>query len=148
MILNKRYRRKTFDVEAIQVTHENMQGIAEWCGGRVTVYWPDIHRQSGDYRSGQTCVEIVIGSVNGREQLGRAYPGDWVTRLVDTANFRVYREKSFNEAFHEVLTEYQKRRAVLTTLNDFLDNRKGAETMAQLEKAVENFVDEILKATS
>src|SRR6188472_2903504 len=31
----KKFARKSFDVEAVQVTNENMKEIAEWCKGTV-----------------------------------------------------------------------------------------------------------------
>lgn len=118
MIINKTYRRKTFTVQAIQVTAGNMNGLAEWCGGQVIVYFPDISRRSGDYRAGQTCVEVVTGRVNGRKQKARAYPGDWVTRLHDSDNFRVYRNKTFLEAFEEVRSEVEQYQMVLDLVEE------------------------------
>lgn len=118
MVINKTYRRKTFTVQAIQVTADNVRGLAEWCGGNVIVYFPDISRQSGDYRAGQTCVEVVIGSVNGREKKARAYPGDWITKLHDTDNYRVYRNKTFLETFEEVRSEIEKYQMVLDLVEE------------------------------
>lgn len=143
MIINKTYRRKTFTVQAIQVTADNMKGLAEWCDGNMIVYWPDISRQSGDYRAGQTCVEVLIGVVNGRPQKARAYPGDWITRLHDTNNFRVYRNKTFLEAFEEVRSEIEKRERLLGILSlmradERMDPGRGREIM---HEAVEDIMN-------
>jgi len=140
VVINKTYRRKTFTVQAIQVTVENMRGLAEWCGGNVVVYFPDIHRQSGDYRAGQTCVEVVIGRVNGREQKARAYPGDWITRLHDTNNFRVYRNKTFLEAFEEVRSEVEKREAVMALME-----RALTISGPDLDFMIENFTNQVME---
>lgn len=140
MIINKTYRRKTFTVQAIQATVDNMKGLAEWCGGDVVVYWPDISRQSGDYyRAGHTCVEVVIGRVQGREKKARAYPGDWITRLHDTNNFRVYRNKSFLEAFEEVRSEIEKREAVMKLME-----RALTVSGPDLDFLINNFTDKVM----
>lgn len=148
MVINKTYRRKTFTVQAIQVTAENMKGLAEWCGGNVIVYWPDISRQSGDYREGQTCVEVVIGRVNGREQKARAYPGDWITKLHDTNNFRVYREKTFLQAFEKVRTEIEKRVAVMDLLTEFSIDSREAMNQAEFSAVFDKTTDKILSIIS
>lgn len=139
MVINKTYRRKTFTVQAIQVTVENMKGLAEWCRGEVIVYFPDIHKQSGDYRAGQTCVEVVIGQVNGRVQKARAYPGDWITKLYDTENFRVYRNKTFLEAFEEVRSEMEKREKVMELME-----RALTVSGPDLDFLVNNFTDKVM----
>jgi len=143
MVINKTYRRKTFTVQAIQVTAENMKGLAEWCGGNTIVYFPDVYHQSGDYRSGQSCVEVVIGRVNGRPKKVRAYSGDWITKLVGTENFRVYRDKTFLEAFEEVRSEFEKREALLDALSDFLVDEKDSMNQADHDRVIEGFADKI-----
>lgn len=148
MVINKTYRRKTFTVQAIQVTAENIQGLAEWCDGKVVIYWPDISRQSVDYRAGQTCVEVVIGRVNGRVQKARAYPGDWITRLHDTNNFRVYRNKTFLEAFEEVRSEIEKREAVSELVYEALrqqDNATQFHDDREMPGVLRDAVDKIME---
>lgn len=148
MVINKTYRRKTFTVQAIQVTADNMKGLAEWCGGNVIVYFPDISRQSGDYRAGQTCVEVVIGRVNGREQKARAYPGDWITKLHDVDDFRVYRDKTFLQAFEEVRSEIEKRVAVMDLLTEFSIDSREAMNQAEFSAVFDRITDKILTIIS
>lgn len=148
MVINKTYRRKTFTVQAIQVTVDNMKGLAEWCGGNVIVYFPDISRQSGDYRAGQTCVEVVIGRVNGREQKARAYPGDWITKLNDADDFRVYRDKTFLQAFEEVRSEIEKRVAVMDLLTEFSIDSREAMNQAEFSEVFDRITDKILTIIS
>lgn len=148
MIINKTYRRKTFTVQAIQVTADNMAGLAKWCGGTMLVYWPDISRQSGDYRAGQNCVEVVIGQVNGRVQKKRAYPGDWITKLHDTENFKVYQNKTFLEAFEEVRSEIEKRVAVMNLLTEFSIDSREAMNQAEFSAVFDRITDEILTIIS
>lgn len=140
MIINKTYRRKTFTVQAIQVTTDNMKGLADWCDGNVIIYFPDTSRQSGDYRAGQTCVEVVIGVVNGRPQKARAYPGDWITKLLDADDFRVYRNKTFLEAFEEVRSEFVKREAVRAVMESAI----AGVSRGDLEDLVAQYSDEIM----
>ncbi|AVD99500.1 hypothetical protein SEA_BING_78 [Streptomyces phage Bing] len=143
MVINQTYRRKTFTVQAIQVTVDNMKGLAEWCGGDVIVYFPDIHKQSGDYRAGQTCVEVTIGEVNGRKQKARAYPGDWITKLYDTENFRVYRNKTFLEAFEEVRSEMEKREKVMELME-----RALTVSGPDLDFLINTFTDKVMDVFS
>lgn len=135
--INKLYSRKTFTVEAIQVTDQNMRALADWCGGRVTIYFPD---QSEGYRSGQTCVEVVVGNVNGRVQKARAYHGDWVTCLVGTKNFKVYKNKSFREAFEEVRSEQEKREEVMKVME-----RALTISGSDLDFMIDNFTGKIME---
>ena len=78
------YIRKPFSVEAVQVTDENMEVLAQHYGGeiqtfkdrnfiRVRVIRPYIDRQT------------------------RAYSGDWL--LVSDTEIKVYTEKAFAKAF-------------------------------------------------
>jgi hypothetical protein len=98
MIVTTTFARATFRVEAARVTTKNLDEIAEWCGGRIANL--DDH--------GRVHVKVPTGNINGREQIAHAYIGTWVTCLEKTRNFRVYKEKSFTEAFREVLSEEEK----------------------------------------
>lgn len=96
-VVTATYERKTFRVEAVRVTSENLEEIAEWCGGRV------IPERIGYSR---TFVQIPIGH-NGLNVI-HAFVGNWVTCLVKTKSFRVYKEKSFLEAFRGIMSETEK----------------------------------------
>ena len=100
MIVTKTFERATFRVEAVRVTTKNLKEIAEWCGGRVV--------NLDDVGVGRTHIKVPLGRIEGREKIAHAYLGNWVTCLEGTQNFRVYREKSFLNAFHEVTSEAEK----------------------------------------
>ncbi|QPX71409.1 hypothetical protein SscP1EGY_11 [Streptomyces phage SscP1EGY] len=140
MIVNKMYRRKTFTVQAIQVTEDNVRGLSEWCGGEVILYWPDVVRQSNEYEPGRMCIEVAIGQVNGRVKKARAFPGDWITRLQDTNRFHVYKNKTFLEAFEEVRSEIEKRAAVMALME-----RALTVSGPDLDFLVNNFTDKVME---
>lgn len=105
MIVTSTYQRRSFRIQAIQVTAENMEPLSDWCRGELKVYHPEPDRESGDYRGGQTCVEVQTG----RHIKARAYVGDWISRLGEVHNYRVYKGKTFLETFEEVASELEKR---------------------------------------
>jgi len=98
-IVTATYERRTFRVQAIRVTKENMRELAEWCGGDLARTLDENER---DY------ISVTVGHVNGRPRLARAYAGNWVTRLTEGNNFRVYKDKSFVEAFRAILDDTEK----------------------------------------
>lgn len=135
MVINKTYRRKTFTVQAIQVSTDNLRGLAEWCGGRIGQE-QDFLREPGV----KPFVEVVIGVVNGRTKKARAYPGDWITKLHDANNFRVYRNDSFVEAFEEVRSEIEKREAVLELVREEMwPNGSGSKASGLTNKIMNVF---------
>lgn len=104
MIITTSFRRKTFVVQATQVTKENMGELSEWCGGElIESYQPEPHLASGNYHKGHPCVEMTVGR-NGQKT--RAFIGDWITHISGSNNFKVYRDKTFKEAFEEVLRDF------------------------------------------
>lgn len=118
MISTSTYQRKTFRVQAIQVTVENMAELADWCGGDKKVYKPEASKLSGDYRAGQWCIQVTIHRVAGRMIKTHAFAGDWITRLTEANNFRVYPDKSFSMAFTEISSAEEKYKEVLELIEE------------------------------
>lgn len=84
-----KFRRKPFDVEAIQVTEQNMQDVARWCKGRILTQDP----------SGLSYISVrVLRPQNDRQT--QAFIGDWV--VVASGKFKVYTDGAFNNVFEEV----------------------------------------------
>jgi hypothetical protein len=139
VIINKRYRRISETVQAIQVTDENMAGLAKWCYGRVMVHFPGPAEESGNYRVGQNCVEVVTGRFNGRENKTRAYVGDWIANIEGTTKFRVYRQTTFLETFEEIRSEIERREAVMKLM-------EAALTVSgpDLDHMVKRFTDKVM----
>lgn len=84
----KKYVRKSFGVEAVQVTEENITEVAEWCDA-------DIQTESKD--DGQTAYlrKNIVGATKERQR--RAYLGDWVLR--SKVGFKFYNNKAFASSF-------------------------------------------------
>lgn len=90
MIIETVFERKTFRVRAVRVTKDNIEEIAVWCGGELKP------RGQGRKRP-----YVLITDLRGSNN-HRAYPGDWITRVVSGGRFHVYRDNVFIEAFREV----------------------------------------------
>lgn len=84
MIETAKYARKPFDVDAVQVTAENMDAVAKWCQGEV--------QTDGD----QKFIKVRVARVLNERQT-KAYVGDWV--LYAGAGYKVYTEKAFKKSF-------------------------------------------------
>lgn len=81
----KKYRRKSFPVDAIQVTNENLVAVAEWCGGKLAD------------ADGRPFIQMRIpGAMNAR--LNQAFADDWVMDMGDK-KFAIYTSKAFDRNF-------------------------------------------------
>jgi hypothetical protein len=86
----KTYARKSFDVEAIQVTAENMSQVAKWCGGEIQ------KTEHNDPKRVRKYIQVsVIRAINPKQT--QAFVGDWV--LYTKSGFKVYVDKAFRETF-------------------------------------------------
>lgn len=82
------FTRKPFDVEAVQVTEENMGEVAAWCGGRVQT----IRVDDKDVRYIKVRVVRPMS-----EKQTQAYVGEWVLEV--NKGHKVYTNKAFLENF-------------------------------------------------
>lgn len=90
----KKYARKAFFVQAVQVTAENMEEVAKWAEGEI---------QTEEHNKGLKFIFInVQRPMNDRQT--KAYVGDWV--LSAGTGFKVYTNKAFLSSF-EVVEETQ-----------------------------------------
>lgn len=83
------YIRKPFTVQAVQVTKDNFNDVAEWCGGRIMPV-TDVK----DSRHAFIKV-AVLKPMN--EKQTQAFVGDWV--LCQAGTFKVYTNRAFETAF-------------------------------------------------
>lgn len=81
------YVRKPFNVEAVQVTEENLQEIADWCNGEL--------RQTAD---GTPFVKVDVQRPLSTRQT-RGFVGDWI--LFAGRGFKVYTQKAFEGSFEK-----------------------------------------------
>lgn len=88
-----RYVRRPFYVMAFQVTEENINKVAVWCGGTVRVGKPqgDIYIK----------VDKVLNPQTARQTM--AFVGNYV--LKSGEHFKVYTESSFDKSFKRAQSE-------------------------------------------
>lgn len=89
------FRRKPFDVEAVQVTDENMVAVASWCQGEVR----------DDEKSANVSVQYIKVRVHNplNERQTKAYIGDWV--LYAGKGYKIYTDKAFKAGFDELVEQ-------------------------------------------
>jgi hypothetical protein len=89
MVKTESYQRKPFFVEGVQVTDENLEAVADWCGGEIRTQ----HTMSdGDKRYIKVRVHHPIS-----ERQTKAYAGDWV--LFSGNGYKVYTDAAFVKTF-------------------------------------------------
>jgi hypothetical protein len=107
------YARKSFQVEAVKVTFENIEDLASWCGG-------EIETQETRVKNVIQIEKFIRVPVTrpANEKQTRAYIGDYI--LKSDNSFKVYTERAFLKSFEPVVvyTEEQAR----THANQHEDN--------------------------
>lgn len=92
MSLNtQKYQRKTFFIDAVQVDLDNMEEVAEWCGGEIIL----------DNNGGRLVQHIRIDvehAINERQK--KAFVNDWVLKM--GAGFKCYSKRAFPNNFEPV----------------------------------------------
>lgn len=99
------FARKTFYVKGVEVTHENMQQVAKWCGGSVRTNKREIddHHNTVDEKYIKVKVHRPL-----TDRQTMAFVGDYVLRgESDGSNFKVYNPKAFRTAFEHVAGVYR-----------------------------------------
>ena len=77
------YVRKPFEVDAVQVTEDNLEQVRQWCQGKL----------ESDNRP---FVRVRVSRALNERQT-KAYPGDWV--LYAGTGFKVYTDNAFHKTF-------------------------------------------------
>ncbi len=81
------WQRKPFYVEAVQVTEENMETVAEWCGGRLIPINKDESKHF---------IKVFVKNPMSARQT-KAFVDDWI--LKSRNSFKVYKHESFLKVF-------------------------------------------------
>lgn len=129
----KKYTRKPFEVEAVEVTAENMEQVSKWCRGQL-------RRSAGPGgRNPQRYIKVPVKRyLNDRQT--QAYVGDWVVTAIEegTKGFKVYTPKAFAKTFDEIVEH----------MFEFLD--RAAQREEEEDKIEENggFREEYRESTS
>lgn len=87
----KSYVRKPFFVDAVQVTEENLNDVAVWCGGKL------ISLQKEGVPPRKFVKVKVKRPLNSRQT--HAFVGDWV--LSAGTGFKVYTDEAFHKNFEQ-----------------------------------------------
>jgi len=90
----EKFQRKPFLVDAVQVTEENMESVAQWCKGNVVSTDPGIAEQL--HKPVQTWIQVETQQpMNDRQR--QAFVGDWI--LYANRGFKIYTPKAFDRTF-------------------------------------------------
>lgn len=82
----EKYVRKPFDVDAVQVTAENMEEVAKWCKGKIET--------TEDTKL--PFIRVDVPRVLTEKQT-KAFVGDWV--LYAGSGFKIYTNRAFKGVF-------------------------------------------------
>lgn len=91
----KRYTRKSFDVDAIQVTAENIEEVARWCMGEVR-FQERLPVDGGTTPVNRPYIAVRVFHPKNPRQT-QAFIGDWV--LYAGTGYKVYTPKAFEQSF-------------------------------------------------
>ena len=84
------YGRKSFTVEAVKVTRENMEEVAAWCGGQIQT----VTENGREKRFIKVEVKRALN-----ENQTQAFCGDWV--LKSDSGFKKYSHRAFVQSFEK-----------------------------------------------
>lgn len=96
--LTNTFVRKPFEIEAVQVTEENMQDVAKWCGGKIKT-----RPGQTEEASNEKYILVPVHNPTNEEQK-MASVGKWVLWSRTTA-FKVYSKRAFASSFDPKVTE-------------------------------------------
>lgn len=125
LIQPQKYVRKPFEVEAVEVTAENMQDVALWCGGTVL----DLEDGMRSASLSQQYIKVQVKKPLSERQT-RAHIGDWVLLATTSdrdngpAGFKVYTPKAFDSSF-------QKQVDNMLDVVERMDERAKREDIAE-----------------
>lgn len=96
MLSLTKFVRKPFYVDAIRVTNENFEEVAQWCEGEIM-----IKDDESSPNNGKRFIKVkTLHPMTPRQT--EAYVGDYI--LYASSNFKVYPTKSFEKSFEKVKT--------------------------------------------
>jgi hypothetical protein len=83
-IVTEKYTRRPFEIEAIRITKENFNEVAEWCGGEILDH------------NGKQYIKVDVTRPLTEKQT-RGFIGDWLLKA--GSGFKVYTHKAFQHCF-------------------------------------------------
>lgn len=95
-VIPARFAKKVFYIEAVQVTSNNMEKAAAWCGGEIQ------HTRAKPDKGYEASPFIKVNTHNPRTvRQTRAFPGDWIVKA-ENGVWRIYPNNAFCLAFEPV----------------------------------------------
>lgn len=85
-----KFIRRSFEVDAVRVTDENIDDVAKWCQGEVLE------------TNGKKYIKVKVQKIISDRQT-QAFVGDWV--LYAGAGYKVYTNRAFRNSFDQVTRE-------------------------------------------
>lgn len=119
-IATGKFTRRKFNVDAIQVTAENMLAVSEWCGGTVRDS-RDIAGWNGTVPSWYIQVPVAVSKAKTYKP-NQAFVNSWVVKT--SQGFAVYTKKGFGISFEPV--DENKFEAVRKLVKDALLKQDAA----------------------
>jgi|SRR5215204_822198 len=121
VLIKRKFVRKPFAVEAVEVTEENMSEVSKWCRGRIKT------APGPEGRTPEKFIKVDVKRYLTDRQT-QAYVGDWVVTATEqnVRGFKVYTPKAFAQTFDEVVEH------MFDTL-ERMDKRAAEEEAAEEE---------------
>ena len=108
------YTRKPFPVDAVQVSEDNIQAVATWCGGEIRYSTKTVGEGDEATKVKLPYIKVDVQHPLNERQT-KAYAGDWV--LKSDSGFKVYTGRAFEKSF--------ELKMHVETKTDFRDARTG-----------------------
>lgn len=118
-------------VDAIRVTEENIEQVADWCHGVV--------KDANLPATNATYIELSVSHPTGR-RTAKAFPGDWIVTV--KGSFKVYNHRAFEATFKDYPDVEGVQLIVVSTIMDTMtmmmsEGLTGDEKTAKLIEIVE-----------
>ncbi|QJD49647.1 hypothetical protein HWD32_gp72 [Gordonia phage Secretariat] len=95
------FQRKPFQVEAVQITEENFEKVAAWCGGSIVTVQETRHQALLPGKPKRFIQVNVTRPLSKRQT--EAYVGDWI--LFASKGYKVYANRPFLKNFESIPEE-------------------------------------------
>lgn len=120
-IETKEVFRKTWSARAVQVSDENIEAVAAWCGGDIRMYHTSELGVMGRR------IDLIVHGFKSVTNVDRAYIGDWVVFAPKDSSYMVYKDKAYRATFET--REEKVRREALTEPEIAARNRRFSEVV-------------------
>lgn len=96
MVNTVKYVRKPFEVQAVQVTEENFEAVASWCGGTIVTTRAPKEADGVSETEEKRYIKVNVSRPLNERQT-QAYVGDWL--LEAEKGLKVYADGPFTRNF-------------------------------------------------